>query len=67
LSEIYNTWKGISTKMLISKEPMIGWIYKAKNKIGVLLSNEGNIVKLRDKNGDIHNVPKHTLKIIIAV
>jgi len=66
MSEIYNTWKGISTELLISKEPMIGMVYKVENKVGVLMSTNKEIVQLRDRKGVIHNVSKCSLELVIA-
>lgn len=51
MSDIYNTWKGKSSKVSKSSILMIGMVYQSSNYLGVLISIEDDdgVLQLKDQ------------------
>lgn len=72
MSELYNTWKGKGKRVSKNSSPMIGAVYKGRDKffggtvVGVLVEmfDQNDEAIIRTKENKLISVDKNSLKIV---
>ena len=65
MSDIYNTWKGGSRKVIKKLSLVTGMVYRSENYIGILLEVQDDISTLQLANKTLVQVQTNSLTIQI--
>ena len=65
MSDIYNTWKGGSRKVIKKLSPVTGMVYRSNNYIGILLEVQDDISTLQLADKTLVQVQTNSLTIQI--
>ena len=65
MSDIYNTWKGRSRKVIKKLSPVTGMVYQSDHYIGILLEVQDDISTLQLANKTLVQVQTNSLTIQI--
>ena len=65
MSDIYNTWKGRSRKVITKLSPVTGMVYRSDHYIGILLEVQDDISTLQLADKTLVQVQTNSLTIQI--